>query len=101
MSVPYQVGVQLVWTKDQKRVESKTNPVIGGKTKDGKPVDIGDFQEETLSMISSLYRDKSSTNKFTEKMSALVIKIAKGDKSKSVGQVNLNLSNFIDGESNS
>jgi hypothetical protein len=31
-------------------------------------------------------------------MSAIVIKIAKGEKSKSVGQVNLNLSNFIEGE---
>lgn len=50
-------------------------------------------------MISSLYTDKNSTtNKFTEKMSAIVVKIAKGDKSKSVGQINLNLSNFIDGE---
>ena len=52
-------------------------------------------------MISSLYRDKTSTNKFTEKMSAIVVKIAKGDKSKSVGQININLSNFIDGESGS
>lgn len=59
--------------------------MIGGKTKDGAVVDVGDFQGEVLSMISSLYRDKNQTNKFTEKMSALVIKIAKGDKSKSVG----------------
>ena len=34
-------------------------------------------------------------------MSAIVVKIAKGDKSKSVGQININLSNFIDGESGS
>ena len=85
MSVPYTVGVQLVWKKDQKRVETKSNPVIGGKNKDGKTVDIGDFQGETISLISSLYRDKNATNKFSEKMSSLVIKIAKGEKTKSVG----------------
>ena len=85
MSVPYTVGVQLVWKKDQKRVETKSNPVIGGKNKDGQTVDIGDFQGETISLISSLYRDKAATNKFTEKMSSLVVKIAKGEKTKSVG----------------
>lgn len=85
MSVPYTVSVQLVWKKDQKRVETKSNPVIGGKSKDGSKVEIGDFQGEVISLISSLYRDKNATNKFTEKMSALVIKIAKGEKSKSVG----------------
>ena len=48
-------------------------------------VQVGDFHEEVMSMISSLYRDKNTTNQFSEKMSAVVIKIAKGDKSKSVG----------------
>ena len=86
MKVPYTVSVQLVWKKDQKRVESKRNPMIGGKAgSDGDSVDVADFQGEVLSMISSLYRDKNATNKFSEKMSAVVIKIAKGEKTKSVG----------------
>ena len=60
--------------------------MIGGKAGGaGDSVDVADFEGEVLSMISSLYRDKNATNKFTEKMSAVVIKIAKGEKTKSVG----------------
>ena len=45
-------------------------------------------------MISSLYKDKQ-TSKFQEKQSQLVFKIFKGEKSKSVGMINLNLSDYI------
>ena len=77
----------MVWKKDQKRVESKTNPIIGGN------VTQAVFSEETLSMLSTILRDKAS---YSEKASELVIKITKGDKSKSVGMIALNLSEFID-----
>ena len=47
-------------------------------------------------MISSIQRGKDGN--YTEKTSNVVIKIFKGDKSKSVGQVSLNLCHFIDGD---
>ena len=47
-------------------------------------------------MISSIQRSK--TGVFTDKSSNIVIKITKGDKSRSVGMVNLNLADFIDND---
>ena len=46
-------------------------------------------------MISSLYKDRNS-NSFNDQKSVIVIKIAKGEKSKSVGEVNLNLAKYIE-----
>ena len=88
MEIPYAVSVQLVWKKDQKRVESKANPMIG------KNVSLTSFNGETMSMISTIARGRDGT--FTEKTSNIVIKICKGDKQRSVGMVTLNLSHFID-----
>ena len=78
IKIPYEVTVQIIWKKDNKRLESKANPILG---KDG--VCTCSFQAEKLSMISSLYKDKKGG--FIEKNSQLVIKITKGGKSKSVG----------------
>ena len=86
------VNLQLIWKKDQKRVESKSDPQIGGK---GSNSNLADFKGEVLSLISSVYKDKNAGN-YIEKNSTVVIKIVKGDKTKSVGQVNLNLSKFIE-----
>mmetsp|Transcript_38978 Transcript_38978/g.59266 ORF Transcript_38978/g.59266 Transcript_38978/m.59266 type:complete len:233 (+) Transcript_38978:223-921(+) len=46
-------------------------------------------------MISTIFRDKANPGKFTEKAATLVVKISKGEKSKSVGMVALNLANYI------
>jgi hypothetical protein len=43
----------VVWKKDQKRIESKLNPILG---KNG--VTLTSFKGEKLSMISSLFKDK-------------------------------------------
>ena len=99
MNIPYEVVVQVVWKKgkskyctklnfnlsplfkniDQKRLESKSSPSLGanGST-------ACNFDGEIMSMISSVMKDKKD-GKFTEKTSTLVIKIIKGDKSRSVG----------------
>ena len=86
------MSVQCVWKKDQKRVESKSNPLIGGKN-----VTQTSFNGETLSLISTIQRGKDGN--FTEKTSHLVIKIVKSDKSRSVGQVTINLSNYTESQS--
>jgi hypothetical protein len=52
MVVPYEVTCQAIWKKDQKRLESKKNPPLG------KNIHIADFGGETLSMISSLFKEK-------------------------------------------
>jgi hypothetical protein len=69
MSIPYEVTVQIVWKKDQKRLETKLNPSLG---KDG--CNKCTFLGEKMSMISTLYKDKQKGS-FTEKTSQLVIKI--------------------------
>ena len=48
-------------------------------------------------MISSVMKDKKD-GKFSEKTSTLVVKIIKGDKSRSVGQVVINLANYLESE---
>jgi hypothetical protein len=60
MVIPYEVSVQVIWKKDQKRLETKTNPILG------KDVKCAKFAGEKLSMISSLYKDKQ-TGAFQEK----------------------------------
>ena len=96
MSIPYAVSIQAVWKKDQKRVESKTNPKIGGKKPNSEDlINIGNFNGEKLSLISSMFRDKGASN-MSEKMSSVVIKISKSDKSKNVGMVTINLAKFLE-----
>ena len=58
MSIPYTVSVCVVLKKDQKRTESKKNPLIGGKGPNGSSVNKASFDGETLSMISTVSRDK-------------------------------------------
>jgi hypothetical protein len=53
------------------------NPMIGGK------VDKTSFNKEKLSMLSTISRGRDAN--FDEKTSYLIIKVAKGDKSRSVG----------------
>ena len=67
--------------------------MIGGNPKDGAVVNKANFNGEKMSMISSIFRD---TNKVSEKMSHIVVKIMKGDKTRSVGQISLNLANYVD-----
>ena len=94
MSIPYTVSVQVVLKKDQKRTESKKNPLIGGKGPNGNPINKATFDGETLSIISTIFKDKAS-GKFSEKSASLVIKVAKGEKSRSVGMININLADYI------
>ena len=54
MKVPYEVTCMVVWKKDQKRLETKTNPSLGND------VATADFKNERLSMISSIYKDKQT-----------------------------------------
>lgn len=89
MKIPYEVGIQIVWKKDEKRLESKKNPRLGV----GGANSVS-FEGEKLSMISHIYKDKQKGS-FTEKGSQLVIKIQKGEESRSVGMVNINLANYI------
>ena len=49
MEIPYTVSLQVIWKKDQKRVETKLNPLIGGKQ-----VNVASFDGEKLSMISTI-----------------------------------------------
>jgi hypothetical protein len=51
-------------------------------------------------LISTVVRDKNNGGKFTEKTASIVIKIQKGDKSRSVGMINVNLADYIDEEMN-
>lgn len=78
-------------------MESKKNPLIGGKNGDAT-INKTTFDGEKLSMISTVVRDKNNGGKFTEKTASIVIKIQKGDKSRSVGMINVNLADFIDEE---
>ena len=91
MAIPYAVTVQCVWKKDQKRVETTTNPTL-----DGPSNNKASFNGEKLQMISTIQRSK--TGAFTDKSSNIVIKISKNEKSRSVGMVNLNLAEFIDND---
>jgi len=59
------------------------------------PINKSSFEGETLSMISTIFRDKANPSKFSEKTATLVLKISKGEKQKSVGMVTLNLSSYI------
>ena len=89
ITIPYEVTCQVVWKKDEKRIETKNNPKFGGK------VEQTTFGGEKLSMLSTLIKDKKKGT-FAEKTSQLVIKITKGEKTRSIGQCVLNLSNYID-----
>ena len=71
-------------------MESKSNPLLGGG--ESKTT----FAGEKLSLISTLLRDKNNGGKLTEKTASIVIKIQKGDKSRSVGMINVNLADYID-----
>lgn len=75
MKVPYAVSVQLCWKKDHKRAESKTNPMIGGRS-----IEVGEFQGEVLSMVSSLYRNPADGSSYAETLSKLTVKVTKGEK---------------------
>ena len=77
-------------------MESKLNPLLGGKG-GGETIKKTSFEGEKLSMISTIFRDKSGGG-FTEKTASIVIKITKGDKARSVGMITLNLANYIDNE---
>ena len=68
--------------------------MIGGKGPNGSSVNKATFDGETLSMISTVFRDKAG-GKFSEKTASLVIKVAKGEKSRSVGMININLADYI------
>lgn len=65
-------------------------PVIGGS----QSKNSASFDNEMLSMISGLFKD-TKKGIFMEKSSQLVIKVVRGEKSKSCGMVSLNLANFI------
>ena len=90
LSVPYACKLQIVWKKDQKRLESKTTPTIGSS----EAPNSASFENEKLSMISGLYKDPKKGT-FTEKSSQLVVKVLRGEKSKSCGMVCLNLASYI------
>jgi len=64
LSVPYECSIQVVWKKDQKRLESKTKPTIGSGDVPGS----ASFADEKLSMISGLYKDPKKGT-FSEKSS--------------------------------
>lgn len=76
-------------------MESKSNPILGGKNGDA-PINQTTFGGEKLSLISTVLRDKNNGGKFTEKTASVVIKIQKGDKSRSVGMITVNLADYID-----
>ena len=67
-----------MWKKDEKRLETKTNPKLGSS------IAQATFGGEKLSMLSTLVKDKKKGT-FMEKTSSLVIKITKGEKVRSVG----------------
>ena len=90
MDIPYAVSVQIIWKKDNKRQETKSSPKMGGK---GDGANKTNFNGEKISMISTIFRDQ---NKVSEKISDLVVKISKEDKTRSVGQVKLNLGKYVD-----
>lgn len=69
MEIPYSVTAQIILKKDQKRVESKSNPILGAGESTAK------FGGEKLSLISTILRDKNSGGKFSEKTASIVIKI--------------------------
>ena len=96
MKVPYTVSVQLCWKKDHKRAESKTNPMIGG-AQGARSIDVGEFQDEMLQMISSMYRSPGDESSYAATISKLTVKVTKGEKQRSVGEVSLNLADFVDG----
>ena len=52
----------MVWKKDEKRIETKSNPKMGDK------VEQATFGGEKLSMLSTLIKDKKKGT-FAEKMS--------------------------------
>ena len=79
----------VVWKKDEKRLESKKNPKLGVGG-----ANTASFDGEKLTMFSHIYKDKQKGT-FTEKGSQLVIKIQKGEESRSVGMVNINLASYI------
>ena len=62
ITIPYEVTCQVVWKKDEKRIETKNNPKFGGK------VEQTTFGGEKLSMLSTLIKDKKKGT-FAEKTS--------------------------------
>lgn len=61
----------------------------------GKGVTKTSFHAEQMSMISTIQRSK--TGQFTDKSSSIIISITKGEKSKNVGMLSINLADYIDG----
>ena len=62
ITIPYEVTCQVVWKKDEKRIETKNLPKMGNS------IDTTTFGGEKLSMLSTLIKDKKKGT-FAEKTS--------------------------------
>ena len=52
LRVPYEVQVGVVFKRGNKRQESKIEPIVN------KEVSVAEFNDEKLTILSSMYRDK-------------------------------------------
>ena len=52
LRVPYEVQVGVVFKRGNKRQESKIEPMVN------KEVSVAEFNDEKLTILSSMYRDK-------------------------------------------
>ena len=99
MIIPYTVSVQAVLKKDNKRITSKKKPILGGKGPNGEQVKSSSFEGEILSVLSVMVIDNSQNSEkpsFLQKNASIILKITKGDKSRSVGIIHVNLADYID-----
>ena len=54
LRVPYEVQVGVVFKRGNKRQESKIEPIVN------KEVSVAEFNDEKLTILSSMYRDKQT-----------------------------------------
>ena len=52
LRVPYEVQVGVIFKRGNKRQESKIEPIVN------KEVSVAEFNDEKLTILSSMYRDK-------------------------------------------
>eukprot|EP00347_Sterkiella_histriomuscorum_P004482 403360298 len=88
MDLPYLVNLSVIFKKGPKRLETKQKPQIGEQI---KKVEFN----EALTMVSSINKNKQ-TGAFVEKNANLYIQFQKGEASKSVGRVKINLGEAVD-----
>ena len=90
VNIEMDVLLLCLWKRGMKRLATRNKVHIGG---DVRKAEVN----ETLTMIGTL-KQNTATGEYVDKASSLTIKVITETKTRSIGQIKINLSDFVDKE---